>query len=285
MTDMDLYPRFMDMYMLKTDHLVDKEAMQVWCNLKQQEITKLQSALAEKDEEIKSQIDTWVQRCLEMANIKDAEITEKDELWQIKYDELVQDYEQKWGLSMRLQEEIARLKAENEGLDDFLRKFLLFSHGHSAPYLDDGEMQCGLCVPNWDYKRLDIQTVVRTAVGALLKKVKELEAENEYYKKRACCDPINKFGHTMDCYDKQDAFKKVKELKAEIAELQSALAERDERIRGLEEAGSKAYHIPQKYSEALGKVKELEERIEYWANETINYRIKVKELTDIRRGT
>jgi chromosome segregation ATPase len=48
------------------------------------------------------------------------------------------------------------------------------------------------------------------------------------------------------------------DLKAEIAELQSALAERDERIRGLEEAGSKAYHIPQKYSEALGKVKELE---------------------------
>ena len=38
-----------------------------------------------------------------------AALAEKEEDWQLKYDLLTQDYEQKWGLSNRLQEQIALL--------------------------------------------------------------------------------------------------------------------------------------------------------------------------------
>ena len=39
----------------------------------------------------------------------DAALAEKEEDWQLKYDLLTQDYEQKWGLANRLQEQIALL--------------------------------------------------------------------------------------------------------------------------------------------------------------------------------
>jgi len=39
----------------------------------------------------------------------DAVLTEKEDDWQLKYNLLTQDYEQKWGLSMRLQEQIVAL--------------------------------------------------------------------------------------------------------------------------------------------------------------------------------
>ena len=39
----------------------------------------------------------------------EAALAEKEADWQLKYDLLTHDYEQKWGLSMRLQEQIAAL--------------------------------------------------------------------------------------------------------------------------------------------------------------------------------
>ena len=44
-----------------------------------------------------------------------SEIREVHDVWHIKYDTLLTDYEQKWGLSMRLQDEVTRL--ENEIFD------------------------------------------------------------------------------------------------------------------------------------------------------------------------
>jgi hypothetical protein len=55
--------------------------------------------------------------------------------------------------------------AEKDEEDKRVRMFLLFNHGHSAPYLDDGEMQCGECRPNWDYKRLPLKTLVSQFLG------------------------------------------------------------------------------------------------------------------------
>lgn len=49
-----------------------------------------------------------------------------------------------------------------------LRIHLWLSHGHWGQYGDDGEMQCGECMPfgMWDYKREPLEKVVLTAIEA-----------------------------------------------------------------------------------------------------------------------
>jgi len=70
------------------------------------------------------------------------------------------------------------LKAENTVLQTELkqvREFLWLNHGHDGIYGDDGEMQCGQCMPHWDYKREDIQPLM----GIFLFQIDALRAENE----------------------------------------------------------------------------------------------------------
>ncbi len=49
------------------------------------------------------------------------------------------------------------------------RLVLLLNHGHSGAYLDDGEMQCGDCAPNWDYGRPLLSEITKRVVFALNK--------------------------------------------------------------------------------------------------------------------
>lgn len=68
----------------------------------------------------------------------------------------------------RLEQEIAALKEKIERLsapESSLRRFLWLNHGHTGMYGDDGEMQCGECVPfgAWDYKREPLDMLVRIA--------------------------------------------------------------------------------------------------------------------------
>jgi hypothetical protein len=48
-----------------------------------------------------------------------------------------------------------------------VRQLLWIRHGHKSLYGDDGEMQCAACMPNFDYKRGDILTVVSQALDVL----------------------------------------------------------------------------------------------------------------------
>jgi hypothetical protein len=41
-----------------------------------------------------------------------------------------------------------------------IRKILWLGHGHTGLYGDDGEMQCSVCVPVWDYKRHDLVELI-----------------------------------------------------------------------------------------------------------------------------
>lgn len=69
-------------------------------------------------------------------------------------------------------ERVKREQAEQE-----IREFLWTAHGHQGViYGDDGERQCGKCVPVWDYKRAPLMDVVRQAVKAIQA---ELTAERE----------------------------------------------------------------------------------------------------------
>jgi hypothetical protein len=52
-----------------------------------------------------------------------AVVAEKEADWQLKYDILGQDYEQKWGLSMRQAEQIAALQARIKELESLERLY------------------------------------------------------------------------------------------------------------------------------------------------------------------
>jgi hypothetical protein len=54
---------------------------------------------------------------------------------------------------------------------------LALNHGHKGIYLDDGEIQCGECKPNWDYKRASLLTAVKVATGELLYQIAALTTE------------------------------------------------------------------------------------------------------------
>jgi cell division protein FtsB len=95
----------------------------------------------------------------------------------------------------RLESDNERLKEREEALVrncakanaeiDYIRKFLWLNHGHKSVYGDDGEMQCSACMPNWNYKEMDIETVVRVAVGSLLEQIAVLTAEKTLWKATA----------------------------------------------------------------------------------------------------
>ena len=56
----------------------------------------------------------WIDREAYLVSEVDAALAEKEEDWQLKYDLLIADYEQKWGLSMRQDEQIAALTEKLE---------------------------------------------------------------------------------------------------------------------------------------------------------------------------
>lgn len=64
-----------------------------------------------------------------------------------------------------------------------LREYLWLSHGHTRVYGDDGEMQCGDCLPVYDYKRAPLADVVRTAIASRAKVNQEALAEADVEKK------------------------------------------------------------------------------------------------------
>lgn len=81
--------------------------------------------------------------------------------------------------------------AKKDEDDKQVRLFLLFNHGHSAPYIDDGEMQCGECMPIWDYKRLPLKTLISQFMGlqaeqiaALQARIRELEESRDEWKRQ-----------------------------------------------------------------------------------------------------
>lgn len=51
-----------------------------------------------------------------------------------------------------------------EGIERKIREYLWLSHGHQGLYGDDGEMQCGMCAPMWDYKRAPLAELVAQAL-------------------------------------------------------------------------------------------------------------------------
>ena len=70
----------------------------------------------------------------------EAALAEKEEDWQLKYDLLTHDYEQKWGLSNRLQEQIAVLEmAVKVFQDDTIMKKAHIEHleGQTAALTDE----------------------------------------------------------------------------------------------------------------------------------------------------
>jgi hypothetical protein len=69
------------------------------------------------------------------------------------------------------------LPAEKDEAEQNTRLFLALNHGHKGIYLDDGEIQCGECRPNWDYKKPSLLTVAKVAVGVLLEQIAALTAE------------------------------------------------------------------------------------------------------------
>ncbi len=103
---------------------------------------------------------------------------------------------------------IAELKAEAREA----RIFLALNHGHRGIYLDDGEIQCGECKPNWDYKTPSLLTVSRVAMSVLLEKLSRLTAlvnDNEAAKKVANYD-----------YAREDAINDYRDwMKAKMEEI------------------------------------------------------------------
>jgi hypothetical protein len=57
-----------------------------------------------------------------------------------------------------LEKENRELKEEN----DAARRELFWNHGHPSKVLygEDGEMQCGLCAPYYDWKRLPLKLLI-----------------------------------------------------------------------------------------------------------------------------
>lgn len=68
----------------------------------------------------------------------------------------------------------AALAAEQERVREMeeaereARICLALNHGHKGIYLDDGEIQCSSCKPNWNYKTASLLTVAKVAMGVLL---------------------------------------------------------------------------------------------------------------------
>ena len=105
--------------------------------------------------------------------------------------------------------------------DKQVRLFLLVNHGHKAPYLDDGEMQCGECCPNWDYKRLPLKTLISQMMGlrdaqiaALQAKVQELGLSICIPCEVSVCDVVEKH---------RKAERRIKELTEALEKIKASL--------------------------------------------------------------
>ena len=85
----------------------------------------------------------------------------------------------------RQQQQITALKAEVGHLDavtnevneeaEKARLVLLLNHGHKAAYLDDGEMQCGDCRGEWDYKRPPLSDLTKMVIFRMNKEIAHLK--------------------------------------------------------------------------------------------------------------
>ena len=94
--------------------------------------------------------------------------------------------------------EIDRLRErvrELEAADYNARLALLLNHGHSCAYTDDGELQCGECRPNWDYKKLPIKTLIFQLVGLAQERENRLKAELSEAR-----DTAKKYGARLRCH-------------------------------------------------------------------------------------
>lgn len=80
-----------------------------------------------------------------------------------------------WGALAASQQKVMELEESERKV----REFVWLNHGHEGVYGDDGEMQCGACMPNWDYKRPPLFNVVRVAVGVLITDNAALHAQVE----------------------------------------------------------------------------------------------------------
>lgn len=77
-----------------------------------------------------------------------------------------------------------------------IRESLWLGHGHGGVYGDDGEMACGQCMPNHDYKRQPLIDCVRAAMKALHDRIRRLEV------KKCECDNPSGHADTVDfCCD------------------------------------------------------------------------------------
>lgn len=74
--------------------------------------------------------------------------------------------------------ELERLRQEREQLELEVRKMLWLGHGHTRLYGDDGEMQCGLCAPLWDYRRAPLAELQQHVLLLRLKQSNEPSAES-----------------------------------------------------------------------------------------------------------
>ena len=74
-------------------------------------------------------------------------------------------------------EELTRRAEQDEAENKAARLTILFNHGHTAPYTDDGELQCGECRPNWDYKRLPLKTLIFLFIGLKDEEIEKLKAD------------------------------------------------------------------------------------------------------------
>lgn len=63
---------------------------------------------------------------------------------------------------LALCETVREMQAEEHEV----RTVLWLRHGHTGQYGDDGEMQCGACIPFYDYKRRRLSEVASTALIA-----------------------------------------------------------------------------------------------------------------------
>jgi hypothetical protein len=56
----------------------------------------------------------------------------------------------------------------SSAIETRLRAFLWLNHGHGQSlYGDDGEMQCHLCIPVYDYRRAPLDQIVAAAEAAV----------------------------------------------------------------------------------------------------------------------
>ena len=66
-------------------------------------------------------------------------------------------------------------RADMSFIERELRMRLWMGHGHSGLYGDDGEMQCGQCVPLWDYRRTPIEQLVEHVNRLALLRIAEAQ--------------------------------------------------------------------------------------------------------------